>query len=430
MDDLVRGALIAVIQFSTHNVLDLPCDQTAFDPIVVQLREGFKFDASRTARWLGGFSGNPELAAAVADAWRCTDLPLREWAGRIARASAYHDGEAGLFGVLVRLVDVAPAVVLQQAPLSREECARALERLLDRSPSAELVDLWSAAPGLTVEPDTFLASPEFLYQPLNWLARAHYGPTWTVDDCIRADVGLPDPDRCACELAWFRRGLQTDFVVLDRELQPFAGTETNEGQFRRIGPSVEDLLRVFFTAPSEFHERVCAAVHEDTCCLDWWRPGDRAREEYDRLPLGCRVAVSCRALLRVCEDTEALGLWHEIQVVTLVCVAALLHQTRDHESTRARATRLIRGHAWLRDPVCNRDFVSGTVVTYLPVLVDAAFGVSGQLRYPDIRMVPGSTARPVYEGVMADITALRWLRQVGASKNWESLIGEFMQRPL
>ncbi len=413
-----------MIQFFRYKTLALPLEAVALSPIVSQMRQRFGIDCGRTADWITRFSAEKEVYAAIREAWRETHLPLRLWSERISDICAYHDGEAGLFGILVSLADMQPQVVLQQAPLDRQHCASELSRLYGTAPDV-LVDLWSAVPGLTLEPDVVAALPEFVQRPMERLAKANYGPESTVDDCVRADVALPDGERAACELVWFRQGLQCQFVVLDKSLYPYTNLGDEDGCFRPLGLSVDEVVDLLLRSPAKFQTAVSRAVDPHAAPIEWRRPGDAVRERFGRLDVLDRAAVTLRAAERACEGADDSPVWDDVHQVIDACRDAIILGTNVDAEAAQLADDI--GGKWLE---CSNRYVQTTLLGHFDDIVQAINGQNDALYYPLYRLQPGAACPPVYETIAEDIDLLERYRAESGDPSGQRARAKLLNDPL
>jgi hypothetical protein len=142
-----------------------PFTAQVLDCIAAEMRGRHGADPQDTVRWLLMHNDSGIMARSIRAAWAASELPLRDWAGKIAAASAFTDEARSFLGVEVRLDTLPETHVVQQAPLGEAAFADFCARIPCALPPV-LRQLAISAPGLRLADTGMLCCPWDFRSPL------------------------------------------------------------------------------------------------------------------------------------------------------------------------------------------------------------------------------------------------------------------------
>lgn len=412
-----------------RRILTIPCHHPELEAIVFgNMKYHGLIDPSDTFAWVLRLRSESELYDAICQAWASTNLPLRGMVRCIDRVGVVCEPEHLRCGIWIKLKEGDGGGIVQQAPLDRDCCARALKRLVH--PLDELlVDIFSAAPGLTWDTGGMLVPPLALESPMDVLARAHYGEC--VRDLLRSDVYVFTPGEAAIEFACFNypHRLPRDWLVVAKDGSVFAYMDDVTPDLTEVSSNLSTIITNALLKPSELYSHVRDHLVMIGRHIPWYRPGENARARYEALSDPDKVVIALSVAITMFDghdDNVHWSRWHRILRSIRNAIASNIMIESDvmsavlHETTENRLNELSGAHHWIEDV--------GIYTLYIRQIATAWNTKGTNLRYPDLRIRTGARCSTVYATVERYINRLESARHMVSMKTARSeLLREWAQ---
>ncbi len=365
-------------------------------------------DYGGTASWLHRYQTESDLNHAVFRLWSQSDLPLKNWANSIKSVGAVINTESTEFGIHIALAEKTHGFVIQQSPMDTQFCRSRLLQLCDAADDL-LVNVFSFTPGLRIEWCPVIALGSFITQPFDSVAQGWVGAGRTVNSCIHADIGVFTPEQCALEVVWNRR-TEKDFVALSRDGRIFVYACDETTGLDESTWTFAEMLNRYFEDPHRFFEAAVASRKPGGQIIECTGAGDKAREEYERLSLKEKIAVSLRVAYRSLLGADDSPEWADMRNGLDACCHALVRGAKLDSGILDVINHDKFGTLSLR-PDSNSLAMTVTVVGHVVDTIRVLLGEKSELRYPDHRLY-SMGCPPVYTSVLIDIDHLRAWKQV------------------
>lgn len=380
-------------------LLPYPLDQGLLAGAAAGTRSLYGPDVQRTAGWLASLASPVQLRKAIQAAWMGTSLPLRDWSRNISDAGAIFDPEAGHFGAYIRLTRPRAAFV-QHAPTPPHECQARLSALID-DPPREVIEMFSAAPGLTAGRGPTVALSEFLLHPMDTPACFH-----SVEKCIFSDCMVWTREQGACELMWFNScdGPEQHYILLGHDSAPYLYAEGETEEPQELDLTAADVLALYFRSPARMLAEALGRLKPSGRRIPWTVPGEHARAAFARCAGPVQYALALRAVRRMMAGHENSPAWSRIERVVEAMTDSVLQASPLDPALREECSALFED----RDQLDHAMFDAVHLRIYVGQLASGWNGAAAApYPYVSIRRDGEVFGEPIYWGVLRDIAKIK-----------------------
>lgn len=287
--------------FSKRKPVAPPFSRRLLDKVRQAALRNNRADISHTVEWLLHQHSEQQMTDAIAQAWRSSSLPLRDWADGITSVRVWLPDSADDLKLQVALSRPAERVVLQDTPLSRE----AIDRLVVAFPKAlpsVVRELALSAPGFSADASSCLL-PHHCYE--NRLGKIVEWVDRMLDSQAKALGRRRAPSelllRCLMEIAndvygnWFVLGMDESVWFWDHE--EVVGLQ-------RCKASLPELIAAYFENPNCLDDSDFMGIDEASVPFVHLPAMAQEQTGLDRLRKMIRslTALSCLAIaVRACQ---------------------------------------------------------------------------------------------------------------------------------